>query len=109
MCTVKAQFLVESFRCRNGAKQTLRRRVEIVGDDVLGTVLKILDGGILSDREFRRLKRQRYRQGDDDDRCDRPSPCLSRAFRHGSWYTGRWELSRIWEALNDQPSQVSQG
>src|SRR5215813_8998586 len=37
--TVKTQFLVESFRCRNRAKQTLRRSVEVVGDDVLGAVL----------------------------------------------------------------------
>ena len=38
---LKAQFLVESFRRRNGAEQALRRGIEVVGGDVLGTVLKI--------------------------------------------------------------------
>jgi hypothetical protein len=50
--TLGAQFLVKSFRCRNGAEQALRRSVEVVGGDVLGAVLKIGDGGILGDRQL---------------------------------------------------------
>ena len=51
--TVKAQFLVKSFRCRDGTEQTLRWSIEVVWDDVLGAVLKIGDGGILGDRQLR--------------------------------------------------------
>ena len=80
--TLKAQFLVESFRRRNGTEQALRRSIEVVGGDVLGAVLIIRDGGILGDRQLRRQGRQR-RQSDDNDRCNRPSPRSLRASRHG--------------------------
>jgi len=80
--TVKAQFLVESFRRRNRAEQALRRSVEVVGGDVLRAVLKIRDGGILGDRQLRRQDCRQYRQHDDNDRCDRPSSRSSRASRH---------------------------
>jgi hypothetical protein len=53
---VEAQFLVESFRRRNGEKQALWRSIEVIGDDVLGAVLKIRDGRILDDRQLRRLE-----------------------------------------------------
>jgi len=81
--TVKAQFFVESFCRRNGAEQALRRGVEVVGGDVLGTVLEIRDGKILGDRQLRCLECRQRRQGDDNDHCDCPSPRSSRASRHG--------------------------
>ena len=71
---LKTQFLVESFCRRNGAEQALRRSVEIVGNDVLGTVLKIGDGGILDDRQLRCLECRQRRQSDNNDRCDRSPP-----------------------------------
>ena len=82
--TVKAQFLVESFRRCNGAEQALRRSVEVVGGDVLGAVLKIRDGGILGDRQLRCQECRQCRQGDDNEHCDRPSFRLSRKSHHSA-------------------------
>ena len=90
--TVKAQFLVESFCCRNGAEQALRRGVEVVGRDVLGAVLKIRDGGILvigSSAAWAGVPA-------------RPQKAMSSAMKMEGMafsYTDRWELSREREEL----------
>jgi len=76
--TMKAKFLIESFRRRNGVEEALRWSVEVVGGDVLGAVLKIRDGGILGDRQLRCLKCRQRRQRDDSDHCDRSAPRSSR-------------------------------
>jgi hypothetical protein len=60
---MKAEFLFESLRHRNGAEQTLRRRIEIVGHNVLVAVLEIGDGGIFGNRQFRRLEPRKSREG----------------------------------------------
>ena len=80
--TLKAEFLVESFRRRNGEEQALRRGVEVVGNDVLLAVLKVRDRSILGDRQLRCPECRQRREADDNDRRDRPSPRSSRASRH---------------------------
>ena len=72
--TMNTQFFVESFRRRNGTEQAFRGRVEVIRDDVLGTVLKIGDGEILGDRQLRRLKCRYSRESHDNDCRDCPSP-----------------------------------
>ena len=80
MRTVKAQFLVESFRRCNGAEQALRRGVEVVGGDVLGAVLKIRDGGILGDRQLNRQSRGSRKAAANYESCDEKG-------RHGCFRT----------------------
>lgn len=72
--TLKTKFFVEPFRRRNSEEKALRWGVEIVGGDLLGAVLEIWDGGILDDRQFRRLEYWQRREGDDYGRCDCPLP-----------------------------------
>ncbi|TKB65459.1 MAG: hypothetical protein E8D47_07185 [Nitrospira sp.] len=105
VCTVKAQFFVEPFRRRNGAKQALGRSVEVVGDDVLGAVLKVWDGGIFRDRQLRCLERRQCREGHDNDCRECAWPRSSRTSCH--LLLVHWPMEAVKEKKGRQLSAVS--
>lgn len=82
VCTLKADLLVEALRRRNRAEQALWGSVEVVGGDVLGAILKVGNGSILDDRQFRRLERPQCRERDDDHHRDRIFPRSPHAILH---------------------------